>query len=229
MKYFLGGSAVLTTAFLTASFALYVPTSVAIPRHSGNDNKRQQTQDKKQEQTNNHSTQNDNKTKDNVAGLTETKDKKDADTKSTDKTENKGETKEEIKKEETKSVESTSGPLTNAERFTATAYSLRGRTATGRGVSKGIIAADPRVLPLGSKVRIEAGNWSGEYLVADTGGKIKGKRIDIWVPSSREAMRFGRRAVKLTVLTYGVRRTKSKQTSTANKARSAADKTEKKK
>jgi 3D (Asp-Asp-Asp) domain-containing protein len=87
--------------------------------------------------------------------------------------------------------------------YVATAYSLRGRTASGLPVSKGLIAADPRVLPLGSRVRLEAGAYSGEYLVADTGGMVRGKRIDIWTPSSREAMRFGRRTVKLTVLSLG--------------------------
>lgn len=86
--------------------------------------------------------------------------------------------------------------------YIATAYSLRGRTASGRFVSKGIIAADRRVLPLGSRVRLDAGGYSGDYLVADTGGAIRGRRIDIWTPSSREAMRFGRRSVKLTVLSY---------------------------
>ena len=90
--------------------------------------------------------------------------------------------------------------------YIATAYSLRGRTASGRYVSQGIIAADPRILPLGSRVRLEAGTWSGEYLVADTGGAIKGRKIDIWTPSSREAMRFGRRKVKLTVLSYPAKR-----------------------
>lgn len=84
--------------------------------------------------------------------------------------------------------------------YVATAYSLRGRTASGRPVAKGLIAADPRHLPLGSRVRLEAGAYSGEYLVADTGGMVRGRRIDIWTPSSREAMRFGRRTVKLTVL-----------------------------
>jgi 3D (Asp-Asp-Asp) domain-containing protein len=87
--------------------------------------------------------------------------------------------------------------------YVATAYSLRGRTASGRMVSKGLIAADPRHLPLGSRVRIEAGTYSGEYLVADTGGMVRGRRIDIWTPTSREAMRFGRRMVKLTVLSLG--------------------------
>jgi 3D (Asp-Asp-Asp) domain-containing protein len=87
--------------------------------------------------------------------------------------------------------------------YVATAYSLRGRTASGRPVAKGLIAADPRHLPLGSRVRLEAGNYSGEYLVADTGTLVRGRRIDIWTPTSREAMRFGRRVVKLTVLSLG--------------------------
>ncbi|HEU4834159.1 MAG TPA: 3D domain-containing protein [Pyrinomonadaceae bacterium] len=90
--------------------------------------------------------------------------------------------------------------------YVATAYSLRGRTASGRYVAKGLIAADPRHLPLGSRVRLDAGAYSGEYLVADTGSLVRGKRIDIWTPSSREAMRFGRRTVKLTVLSYGGRK-----------------------
>lgn len=90
--------------------------------------------------------------------------------------------------------------------YVATAYSLRGRTASGRPVAKGIIAADPRHLPLGSRVRLDAGAYSGEYLVADTGSLVRGRRIDIWTPSTREAMRFGRRTVKLTVLSLGSRR-----------------------
>jgi len=93
-----------------------------------------------------------------------------------------------------------------AAAYVATAYSLRGRTASGRPVSKGLIAADPRVLPLGSRVKLEAGNYSGEYLVADTGGAVRGRHIDIWTPTSREAMRFGRRAIKLTVLSWGGKR-----------------------
>lgn len=92
--------------------------------------------------------------------------------------------------------------------YVATAYSLRGRTASGRMVSRGLIAADPSLLPLGSKVRLDHPGYSGEYLVADTGGAIRGRRIDIWIPSTSEAMRFGRRTVKLTVLSYGPRRGK---------------------
>lgn len=96
--------------------------------------------------------------------------------------------------------------------YVATAYSLRGRTASGRLVAKGLIAADPRHLPLGSRVRIEAGSYSGEYLVADTGSMVRGRRIDIWTPTSREAMRFGRRVVKLTVLSLGRRLQKAQKT-----------------
>lgn len=96
-----------------------------------------------------------------------------------------------------------------AQTYTATAYSLHGRTASGKPVSRGLIAADPSVLPLGTRVRVEAGSWSGEYLVADTGGAVKGRRIDIWTPTSREAMQFGRRPVKLTVLELGGKRPNS--------------------
>lgn len=91
------------------------------------------------------------------------------------------------------------GPATS---YVATAYSLRGRTASGRSVARGLIAADRRVLPIGTRVRLEAGAYSGEYLVADTGGAVRGRKIDIWMPSTREAMRFGRRPIKLTVLTH---------------------------
>lgn len=106
----------------------------------------------------------------------------------------------------------TETPVSEAVSYVATAYSLRGKTASGRYVSQGIIAADPRVLPLGSRVRLEAGPWSGEYLVADTGGAIRGRKIDIWTPSTREAMRFGRRTVKLTVLSYPAKRAVKKRT-----------------
>ena len=92
------------------------------------------------------------------------------------------------------------------EIYSATAYSLRGRTASGKPVARGLIAADPRFLPIGTRVRLEAGAWTGEYLVADTGGAVRGRRIDIWTPTAGEAMRFGRRAVKLTVLEIGGRR-----------------------
>ena len=97
-------------------------------------------------------------------------------------------------------------PVVGPTAYVATAYSLHGRTASGLNVSKGLIAADPRVLPLGSRVRIDAGSYSGEYLVADTGTMVKGRRIDIWTPTGREAMKFGRRTVRLTILSYGGKR-----------------------
>ena len=105
-------------------------------------------------------------------------------------------------------TDGTAKPVGPATSYVATAYSLRGKTASGRMVSRGLIAADPRFLPLGSRVKLEHPGYSGEYLVADTGGMIKGRRIDIWIPSTREAMRFGRRTVKLTVLSYPAKRSK---------------------
>jgi 3D (Asp-Asp-Asp) domain-containing protein len=79
--------------------------------------------------------------------------------------------------------------------FTATAYCLKGRTATGGSVRRGIVAADPRVLPLGTRINLDAGSYSGSYVVADTGGAVKGRKLDIWVPNCSEARRFGRRKV----------------------------------
>ena len=106
---------------------------------------------------------------------------------------------------------STEIPVTQPATYVATAYSLGGRTASGKRVSRGLIAADPSVLPLGTRVRVEAGQYTGEYVVADTGGAVRGKHIDIWTPSSSEARRFGRRSVKLTVLSYGPKRSRVKQ------------------
>lgn len=84
--------------------------------------------------------------------------------------------------------------------FRATAYCLKGRTALGGGVRRGIVAADPRVLPLGTRINISAGSYSGTYTVADTGGAVRGRILDIWVPSCAEANRFGRRSVKVSVV-----------------------------
>lgn len=99
-----------------------------------------------------------------------------------------------------KKTASVKAVATSRGSFSATAYCLSGRTAMGHSVRRGLIAADPRVLPLGSTVVIEAGPWSGTYLVSDTGGGIKGKEIDIWVASCSEARRFGRRTVQISVL-----------------------------
>jgi len=88
----------------------------------------------------------------------------------------------------------------NKGSFSATAYCLQGRTATGGGVHRGIVAADRRVLPMGSKVMLTGGGYNGVYTVTDTGGGIRGRELDIWVPSCSEARRFGRRSVNVTLL-----------------------------
>ena len=93
--------------------------------------------------------------------------------------------------------------LSNGHSFEATAYSLRGRTASGEFTRPGMVAADPKVLPLGSVVEIEAGHYSGVYVVHDTGAKVKGNLVDVWLSSHHAARQFGRRNVKLTVLRYG--------------------------
>ncbi|HEY6186569.1 MAG TPA: 3D domain-containing protein [Pyrinomonadaceae bacterium] len=103
--------------------------------------------------------------------------------------------------------------ITAPQAYVATAYSLPGRTASGMRVAKGVIAADPRVLPLGTRVRLEAGPYSGEYIVADTGSAVRGRKIDVWVPSHGEACRFGRRNIKLSVISYGGRRAATRQRS----------------
>ena len=90
--------------------------------------------------------------------------------------------------------------LSEGKSFRATAYCLKGRTATGGSVRRGIVAADRRVLPLGTKIQLSAGSYSGTYMVADTGGAVRGNVLDIWVPSCAEANRFGRRSVTVSVL-----------------------------
>ena len=86
--------------------------------------------------------------------------------------------------------------------MSATAYTGSGRSASGKRVRRGMIAADRRVLPLGTKVRLKhAGRYSGVYRVEDTGGKIRGRKIDIYMPSRDAARQFGRQTVKVEVLT----------------------------
>lgn len=99
---------------------------------------------------------------------------------------------------ETKTVNS--ALLENARGFSATAYCLKGRTANGGSVRRGIVAADPRVLPLGTRIFLNAGGYSGSYIVADTGGGVKGRKLDIWVPTCSEAVKFGRRSVSVSVV-----------------------------
>src|SRR5262245_8578001 len=88
--------------------------------------------------------------------------------------------------------------------FSATAYAIDGRTASGVRTRRGIVAADPKVLPLGSRIRVsQAGPYDGVYVVHDTGPAIKGHEIDIYMPSNAEAKRFGRRSVQVEVLSRG--------------------------
>lgn len=89
------------------------------------------------------------------------------------------------------------GTSDTATPYVATAYVLRGITASGERVREGIIAADPKVLPLGTVVEIRG---MGQYVVKDTGRLIKGRRIDIWMPKRADAIQFGRRKVYLTVV-----------------------------
>ena len=83
-----------------------------------------------------------------------------------------------------------------AVRMTATAYCQKGKTDSGAQTRRGIIAADPRLLPIGSVVEVDGlGRKSARFVVADTGSAIKGKRIDIFMPSCAAAKKFGRRRV----------------------------------
>ena len=84
--------------------------------------------------------------------------------------------------------------------FHATAYCLKGRTASGISVRPGMLAADPSVLPLGTVVHLRAGRYTGTYTVMDTGGLIKGRRLDVYVPTYKEAVEFGRQRVKIKVI-----------------------------
>ena len=88
------------------------------------------------------------------------------------------------------------------KRFTAFAYSSGRLTSLGEKPVAGVtIAADPKVLPMGSRVRISgAGAYSGVYRVGDIGSKIKGHKIDVFVRSLEEAKQFGRKTVHVTLL-----------------------------
>jgi 3D (Asp-Asp-Asp) domain-containing protein len=86
----------------------------------------------------------------------------------------------------------------------ATAHSVEGITASGTWSRPGTVAADPAVLPLGSRIRVVgAGNYSGEYSVEDTGSKVIGRHIDIYMPTNREAKRFGKQRVRVYILSEG--------------------------
>lgn len=81
--------------------------------------------------------------------------------------------------------------------YVATAYCLQGKMANGQRVHSGAVAVDPRVIPLGSQIDILG---LGTFTAKDTGGDIKGNRLDLWVPSCSQALKFGRKTVKVKVL-----------------------------
>lgn len=100
--------------------------------------------------------------------------------------------------------------------MTATAYDLSfqstgrkpgdkyyGLTASGTRVGPGVVAVDPKVIPLGTKLYIESTDGSSHYGYAsaeDTGGAIKGNKIDLFFQTPQEVRKFGRRTVKVYVL-----------------------------
>lgn len=97
------------------------------------------------------------------------------------------------------------------EVFQATAYCISGITKSGVPTTPGIIAADPEVIPLGSMIYVESPLMGGIYQVMDTGKAIKGKIIDIFIPSYEACINFGRRMVKVKVLRYGFDENKNKE------------------
>jgi 3D (Asp-Asp-Asp) domain-containing protein len=73
-----------------------------------------------------------------------------------------------------------------------TSYCLTGTTRRGRYVRPGIVAADPRYFPLSRYIELYIGKeYYGRFLVDDTGRKIKGNRLDVWLPTCAESRRFG--------------------------------------
>lgn len=90
-------------------------------------------------------------------------------------------------------------------RFTSTAYCKGTTTASGATVRSGIAAADPDLLPVGSVIQIDSlgAKYNGIYTVMDTGPKVQGRHIDLYIWSCYEALAFGRRPISLNVLRLG--------------------------
>jgi 3D (Asp-Asp-Asp) domain-containing protein len=88
--------------------------------------------------------------------------------------------------------------------FQATAFSAGGTTRSGTDTHMGIVAADNHVLPLGTRIRVTlAGIYSGIYTVRDTGSKVQGRHIDIYIPDRAAAKHFGKKVVRVRVLHWG--------------------------
>ena len=89
--------------------------------------------------------------------------------------------------------------------FSATAYCKGSTTASGVNVRSGIAAADPDLLPVGSVLEVDApgSRYDGVYTVMDTGPRVQGRHVDLYMWSCYEALRFGRPSVRLNVLRLG--------------------------
>ena len=89
-------------------------------------------------------------------------------------------------------------PATGGRTLTvsATGYSLPGHTATGLPVAWGVVAVDPTVIPLGTRMTIPG---YGEAVAADVGSGIRGTTIDLWFPSLAQAYAWGRRTITITL------------------------------
>jgi 3D (Asp-Asp-Asp) domain-containing protein len=89
--------------------------------------------------------------------------------------------------------------------FNATAYCKGTTTASGTAVRTGIAASDPAILPVGSVVNISTDDvkYNGVYTIMDTGPRVQGRLLDIYMWSCNEALAFGRKSVQVTVLRLG--------------------------
>jgi 3D (Asp-Asp-Asp) domain-containing protein len=96
-------------------------------------------------------------------------------------------------------------PAGSRLRFSATAYCKGRTTASGVNVRTGIAAADPLILPVGTVLNIATGDarYSGVYTVMDTGPKVQGRILDLYLWNCNEALSFGRKEIQVTVLRLG--------------------------
>jgi 3D (Asp-Asp-Asp) domain-containing protein len=78
--------------------------------------------------------------------------------------------------------------------FEVSCHTGKGVTASGRPSSRETVSVDPRVVPLGTRLVIDK---VGPRVAADTGGAIKGRRLDIWEPSAAACIQFGRRQLRV--------------------------------
>jgi 3D (Asp-Asp-Asp) domain-containing protein len=89
--------------------------------------------------------------------------------------------------------------------FSVTAYCTGRITQSGARVKPGMAAADPRVLPVGSTIRVDGQGraYDGVYTVTDTGRAIKGRELDLYLSKCDEAEQFGRRTMSVAVIRRG--------------------------